>query len=122
MGDRFHAAGSGGRRRECGQASLELLAGVPAMLLAGLLALQLLAVGLALMLSDGAVEAAAIAVAAGRDPEPAVDDALPGWADNRVDLDRDNGRLTVSVRPPSPFAGLARGLEISSTAWVRPPS
>jgi hypothetical protein len=107
---------------EGGQASLELLAGVPAMLLAGLLALQLLAAGLALMLSDGAVEAAAIAVAAGRDPEPAVRDALPGWTGGRVDLDRDGGRLTVSMRPPSPFDGLARGLEVSSSAWVRPPS
>jgi hypothetical protein len=115
MGKR--AAGS-----EAGQAAAELLAGVPALLLAGLLALQLLAAGLALMLSDGAVEAAAIAVAAGRDPEPAVSDALPGWAERRFDLDRDGGRLTVSLRPPSPFEGLARKLEVSSSAWVRPPS
>ena len=107
---------------EAGQASVELLAGVPALLLAGFVSLQLLAAGLALLLADGAVEAAAIAVAAGRDPEPAVDDALPGWADGRVDLDRDGGRLEVRLRPPSPIEGLARKLEVSSSAWVWPGS
>jgi hypothetical protein len=105
-----------------GQASVELLAGVPALLLAGLLSLQLLAAGLTLTLSDGAVEAAAIAVAAGHDPEPAVRRALPGWARGRVDVDRKGGRLTVTLRPPSPIEGLARRLEVSSSAWVRPRS
>jgi hypothetical protein len=107
---------------ERGQASVELLAGVPAILFAGLLALQLLAAGLALTLADGAVEAAAIAVAAGRDPEPAAREALPGWARARSSVDRDGGRVTVRLRPPSPIEGLARRLEVSSSAWVRPPS
>ena len=49
---------------ERGQASVELLAGIPALLLAGLLALQLLAVGYSVTLADGAAEAGALALAA----------------------------------------------------------
>jgi hypothetical protein len=108
-------------RSERGQASLELIAGLPALLLAGLVALQLLAAGFAVTLADGAVEAGAIALAGGQAPEPAVRAALPGWARDRFDLERDGGRLTVVVRPPSPLSSIARALEVSSSAWVRLP-
>ena len=50
---------------EEGQSTVELVAALPALLLAGLLALQLLAV-YALTLADGAAEAGALALAAGR--------------------------------------------------------
>jgi hypothetical protein len=110
------------RRNEGGQASLELVAGLPALLLAGLVALQLLAAGYAVTLADGAVEAGAIALAGGRPPDPAVRAALPGWARDRFDLERDGGRLTVVVRPPSPLGSIARALEVSSSAWVRLPA
>lgn len=106
---------------ERGQASIELLAGIPALLLAGLLALQLLVTGYSLTLADGAAEAGAMALAAGRPAAPAVRDALPGWARDRVDIRADGGRLTVSVRPPSPLGGIARRLEVNSSAWVRTP-
>jgi hypothetical protein len=107
---------------ERGQASIEVLAGIPALLLAGLIALQLLATGYSLTLADGAVEAGAMALAAGRAPGPAVREALPGWARQRVDVDRDGGRLRVRLRPPSPLKSVARGLEVSSSAWVRRPA
>ncbi len=107
---------------ERGQASIEVLAGIPALLLAGLIALQLLAAGYSLTLADGAVEAGAMALAAGRPASPAVREALPGWARRRVGVEIDGGRLTVRLRPPSPLAGLARGLEVSSSAWVRRPA
>jgi hypothetical protein len=106
---------------ERGQASVELLAGIPALLLAGLLALQLLATGYSLTLADGAAEAGAMALAAGRPPAPAVRGALPGWARQRVDLDVEGERLTVRLRPPSPLDSVARRLEVSSSAWVRRP-
>jgi hypothetical protein len=106
---------------ERGQASVELLAGVPALFLAGLIALQLLAAGYSLTLADGAAEAGAMAVAAGRPAGPAVRDALPGWARDRIRLSSQGGRLTVTVRPPSPVSGVARRLEVSSSAWVRRP-
>jgi hypothetical protein len=107
--------------RESGQASVELLAGVPALLLAGVIALQLLAVGYSLTLADAAAEAGALAVAVGRDPEPAVDDALPGWAGDRAAVDEQGGRVTVELRPPSLLAAIAERLEVRSSAWVRRP-
>ena len=108
-------------RGECGQASVELLAGVPALLVAGLIALQLLATGYSLTLADGASEAGAMALAAGRPAGPAVRGALPGWARDRVEVGVDGGRLTVSLRPPSPLGAIAKRLEVSSSAWVRRP-
>ena len=48
-----------------GQASVELVAALPALLLAALVALQLLAAGYALTLADGAAEAGALALASG---------------------------------------------------------
>ena len=48
-----------------GQASVELVAALPALLLAALVALQLLAAGYAMTLADGAAEAGALALASG---------------------------------------------------------
>lgn len=109
------------RDGEEGQASIELLAGIPALMLAGLVALQLLATGYSLTLADGAAEAGAMAMAAGRPAGPAVRDALPGWARGRSDFHVDGGRLTVRLEPPSPLSAVARGLEVSSSTWVRRP-
>jgi hypothetical protein len=112
---------AGAGEGEGGQASLELLAATPFVLLAAILCLQLLATGYALTLADGAAEAAALALATDRPPGSAVEEALPGWARERVELERDGGRLTVRLRPPSPLAALGRALEVSSSAWVRRP-
>jgi hypothetical protein len=106
---------------ERGQASIELLAAVPLLLVAALLCLQLLAAGYALTLADGAVEAGAIALASDLPAAPAVEAALPGWARDRVELERAGGRLVLRLRPPSPLAAIARTLEVSSSAWVRRP-
>ena len=106
---------------ERGQASIEVLAGIPALVLAGLTALQLLAAGYSLTLADGAAEAGAMAIAAGRPAAPAVREALPGWAGQRVTVEVRGGRLIVRLRPPSPIGTLARRLEVRSTAWVRRP-
>jgi hypothetical protein len=107
---------------ERGQASIEVLAGIPVLLLAGLIALQLLAAGYSLTLADGAAEAGAMAMAAGRPAAPAVREALPGWARRRVGVEIDGGRLTVRLRPPSPLRAIARRLEVTSSAWVRRPA
>ena len=107
---------------ERGQAALELLAALPFGVVAGILCLQLLAAGYALTLADGAAEAGAIALASDLPAEPAVEAALPGWADDRVEVERDGGRVTVNLRPPSPLAPVARALEVSSSAWIRLPA
>jgi hypothetical protein len=104
-----------------GQASIELLAAVPLVVVAGVVCLQLLAAGYTLTLADGAAEAGAVALASELPPEPAVAAALPGWADERVEVQRDGGRVTVRVRPPSPLAAIGRALEVSSSAWIRRP-
>ncbi len=106
---------------ERGQASAELVAGLPILVLAGLVALQLLAAGYALTLADGAVEAGTLALAGGKPPRPAVRSALPGWARAGVDVEVEGGRVSVGVRPPSPLPVIADALEVRSSAWVRPP-
>jgi hypothetical protein len=105
---------------EHGQATVEVLGGLPALLLAGLVALQLLAVGYSLTLVDGAAESAALALAAGRSPAPAARAALPGWARSRVGVATRGGSVSVELRPPSPIAALSRRLVVTSSAWARP--
>jgi hypothetical protein len=102
-----------------GQASLETLAAIPALLLAGLIGLQLLAVGYAASLADGAVEAGAAAVAAGEPARGAVEAALPGWADGRVQLVVSDGEVELELRPPGVVPGVSGALVVRDSAWVR---
>lgn len=107
-------------RRANGQASLELLAGIPALLLAGLVALQLLLVGYSLHLADAAAEAGGLALAAGVPVAPAARSALPGWASERARVVAQGGRVEVSLKPPSALPLLGGALEVRATAWARP--
>lgn len=105
---------------ERGQASVELVAALPALLLAAMLALQLLVAGYALTLADGAAEAGALALASGDSAAEAARAALPGWAEDSVVVSVEGGTVSVRLRPPSPFAALAERLAVTSTASVRP--
>lgn len=105
---------------ERGQASVELVAALPALLLAALVSLQLLAAGYALTLADGAAEAGALALASGGSAEEAARAALPGWAEDAVAVEVEGGEVSVRLRPPSPFEAIAERLEVSSTATARP--
>jgi hypothetical protein len=105
--------------RADGQASIELLAGLPALALAGFVALQLLLTGYSLTLADGAAEAGALAEAAGNDPDRAAREALPAWARRRAAVSSEDGRVIVELRPPAPLPELAERLEVSSEAWAR---
>ncbi len=98
-----------------------MLAGIPLLLGAGAICLQLLAVGYSSSLADGAVEAGAIALAEGRSAPDAVAAALPGWADEAVRFEERGGRVTIRLEPPSPLRALSRELEVSASAWVRRP-
>jgi hypothetical protein len=104
---------------ERGQASVELVAAVPAMLVAAALALQLLATGYALTLADGAAEAGALALASGKPASEAVRGSLPGWARDGVLVRVQGGRVSVTVRPPSLLSAVAERLAVSSSAAVR---
>ena len=112
--------GTGPPDRESGQAQLELVAGIPALLLASLIALQLLAVGYAQSLADGAAEAGAIAAADGRDAEEAARSGLPGWASGRVDVRSAAGRVRVELDPPALLPGLGGRLAVESEAYATP--
>ncbi len=107
-------------RRQAGQAQLELVAGIPLLLLAATIALQLLAVGYSQSLADGAAEAGAIAAADGRDPEAAARAGLPGWARGRVEVEAADGGVAVSLSPPALLPGLAGHLGVGSSAYARP--
>lgn len=105
---------------ERGQATVELVAALPALLLAALVALQLLAAGYALTLADGAAEAGALALASGGSAPEAARAALPGWAEDDVSVSVEGGEVSVRLRPPSPFRAVAERLIVSSSAAARP--
>jgi hypothetical protein len=105
---------------EEGQAAVELLAGLPALFLCGLIGLQLLLAGYTLTLADGAAEAGAAAGAAGLDARHAAREALPDWARDRASVEVRGGQVEVGVPPPSPLRSLSERLSITSVAWARP--
>lgn len=106
---------------ERGQASLEVVAAVPLLLLAGALSLQLLAAGYALTLADGAAEAGALALAAGRPPAESARAALPGWAEGDVDVAVRGGRVTVRLSPPALLGPIADRLAVTASALAGRP-
>ena len=106
---------------ERGQASVELVAAVPALILAGLIVLQLLAVGYAGTLAGAAAEAGALALVAGGDAEAGAREALPGWSRARARVAVRGGRVRVTVRPPSPLRAVARRFEVAAEARVEAP-
>jgi len=104
---------------ERGQATVELVAALPALLLAALVALQLLVAGYAMTLADGAAEAGALALASGGSAAEAARAALPGWAKDDVAVAIEGDRVSVRLRPPSPIDALSDRLTVSSTAAAR---
>ncbi len=105
---------------ERGQATIEAVAAVPLLLLVGAVALQLLLAGYALILADGAAEAGALALAAGRPAKAAAGDALPGWAEEEVEVTVRGGEVAVRLHAPSPLPGFAGALVVTSSAFARP--
>jgi hypothetical protein len=103
---------------ERGQASVELVGGVPALLLLALVVLQLLAVGYSAVLAGGAAEAGALALARGEDPKAGARSAAPGWSRARMRVRARHGRVRVALRPPSLLRAVGRRLEVSATAAV----
>ena len=104
-----------------GQASVELVGLLPAMLVVGLALLQLLAVGYSSVLAAGAAEAGALALAGGADAHAGARDALPGWSRARAQIDVRGGQVEVHLRPPSALRALSEKLEVSAQAAVEAP-
>jgi hypothetical protein len=105
--------------REQGQATVETVAAVPLLLLAGAIALQLFVTGYALTLADGAAEAGALALAGGRPAKQATLDSLPDWARGRATVVVEGGGVKVRLRPPALVPALADPLAVYSVAYIR---
>jgi len=101
-----------------GQASVELLGTLPALLLLGAVCLQLLAVGYAAVLAGTAAEAGALALAARGDAEAAVREALPGWSRARGQVEVSGGEVRVALRPPALIDFVADTLEVQAVAAI----
>jgi hypothetical protein len=108
-------------RAERGQATVELVAALPALLLVAVVVMQLLAVGYTAVLAGDAAEAGALAMARGSGPELAARAAIPGWARSGMRVRRAVGAVHVQMRPPRlvPFAG--GFLRIRASAAVAAP-
>jgi hypothetical protein len=102
---------------ERGQASIELLGALPAVLLAALAAWQLALAGHTTWLAGNAARVAARAEAVGRDPQSAARSALPAHLRRGLIVrDRDDGRVDVRVRMPVVIEGAASPLRIGAAA------
>lgn len=106
---------------DSGQASVEAVAGIAALLLAAVLCFQLLAAGYSSTLADGAAEAGAVALVRGKPVDPAVRGALPGWARSRYSVSRLGNRVEVRLRPPVLISSLANKLELTSSVSAEAP-
>lgn len=106
---------------ERGQAAVELVAGLPSMLLVALIVMQLLAVGYTAVLAGDAAEAGALAMARGGAPETAARSALPGWARSGMTVRRAIGAVHVQMRPPRLVPWVGGLLRVKASAAVAAP-
>jgi pilus assembly protein CpaE len=83
--------------RERGQATVELLAVVPALLAVGLVTWQLILVGHTAWVSAHAARAAARATLVGRDAAAAARSVLPAGLERGLEVERDGVRVPVPI-------------------------
>jgi pilus assembly protein CpaE len=109
---------------ERGQASIEFLGALPAVLLAAAVCLQLLAIGYTAVLAGNAAEAGALALARGRGAAGATGAArgsVPGWARNGARVVAARGLVRVTLRPPSLIPRAGSLVPIHASAAVAGP-
>jgi pilus assembly protein CpaE len=97
---RTRTPGAQRREHERGQASVEFLGVLPAVLLIALGAWQLALAGQAIWLSGNAARVGARAQAVGRDPVAAVRSALPSYLRRDLRVRGDRGQVRVRVAVP----------------------
>ncbi|WP_205699080.1 hypothetical protein [Conexibacter sp. SYSU D00693] len=110
-----------GAPRDCaGQATVELIALLPLLVLVGLLLWQAVVLGHALWSAGAAAKAAARAAAIGADARAAAEGVLPPRLDHglRVTTD-DGGEVAVRVRLPAVVGGARLGTYTART-WMEP--
>ena len=108
-------------RGERGQAAVELVGSLPALLLLATVLMQLLVVGYAAVLAGNAAEAGALAVAKGAVPSLAARKAVPGWARSRMQVASGAGAVRIRMRAPALIPGAGALLHVNATAAVAAP-
>ena len=106
---------TGGER---GQASVELIGALPAMVVLALVLFQLLALGYSSVLAGNAAEAGALWLAAGKDARAGARHGVPGWSRARMRVSVRGGTVRVTMRPLSPLRRVSRRLEVAASATV----
>jgi hypothetical protein len=109
-------------RADSGQASVELVAALPLVLLAGLVAWQLALAGQTAWLTAHAARAAARAAAVGRSPTAAARSALPRSMERGLSVERRRaGGVRVAVRVPLLLRSWRSPMSVSATASLGGP-
>jgi hypothetical protein len=103
-------------RSESGQASVEMVGTLPAILLVAALVWQLAVAGHAAWLCAGAARAAARAEVVGRDGERAARRALPASLERGLRVDSSDGAARVRLRVPLLLTRWQSPLSVSATA------
>ena len=102
-----------------GQASVETVAVLPAVLLVGLVAWQLVLAGHAAWLTAGAARVAARAEVVGKNREVAARSALPRALEHGLRVERvEGGRVRVRVRVPLLLDRWRSPLSVAATAYL----
>ena len=105
------------RTGEAGQSTLEVVALLPTVAIAGLTVLQLLVAGATAEYAGHAAEAGAVAILEDRDPATAARASLPSWTGRHVEVQVRGRRVRVHLRPRHLLPVVADAL--SSTAEAR---
>jgi hypothetical protein len=105
-------------RAERGQAAVELVAALPALLVAGLLVWQIALSGYAAWALANAARVAARAALVDRDAGAAARSALPSWLERGLRVEKRDGALRVSARVPAVLPTLVSPLRISASAGI----
>ena len=111
-----------GRPRESGQASVELVAAIPVLLVGLALAVQAALVGYGAWSAGTAARAAARASYVGADPLNAARAALPGALRDRVEINADGddgGAIEVALEVPTVIPKIGP-IELSSSSQLGP--
>ena len=106
--------------RDGGQASVELAAILPLLLLLALVVAQLLAAGRCRELVGQAAGAGAAALLQDEDPVRAARLALPGWSRDRLRVAVRGREVAVVLRPPGLLPGLSSLLRAQAHADAGP--
>jgi hypothetical protein len=110
-------------RSQRGQASVDAVASLPLLLLAGLVAWQLALAGDTVWMCAQAARVAARAVAVGRDPTVAARSALPRSLERGLSVDRrGHGAVRVRLRVPLLVRRIRTPVRVAATAALAPPA